>query len=136
MEKQIVLFADEADQAPGKYTRNIGAPVYEPSHAKPHLLHLYDESRTRRLLQEIDAASIREDEKAFLRAAAQRHTVFHYETVADYYAYSTPEMQRLMEASALVIVDFDQAIERGYVKLCDDIRQQYYHEAADDATAA
>jgi len=136
MEKQITLFTEPGNQGPGKYTRSVGAPIYEPSHAKPHLLQLRDETRTRRLLREIEASSVRDDEKAFLRSAAQRHTVFHYERIADYYAYSTPEMQKLMEASALVIIDFDQAIERGYVKLCDDIRHQYYHEAAGDATAA
>lgn len=36
-----------------------------------------------------------------------------------------------MERSALVIIDFDQAIEQGFVKLCDDIREQYMQEYID-----
>jgi hypothetical protein len=37
-------------------------------------------------------------------------------------------MQHLMERSALVIIDFEKAIQYGYVKLCDDIRKQYLEE--------
>ena len=37
-------------------------------------------------------------------------------------------MQHLMERSALVIIDFEKAIELGYVKLCDDIRNQYLED--------
>ena len=50
-------------------------------------------------------------------SAARRHTIFNYAKIADYYASATPEMQRLMEESALVIIDFDNAIANGYVKL-------------------
>jgi hypothetical protein len=37
-------------------------------------------------------------------------------------------MQSLMEKSALVIIDFEKAIEYGYIKMCDDIRTQYLEE--------
>ena len=37
-------------------------------------------------------------------------------------------MQNLMERSALVIIDFEKAIEFGYVQLCDEIRNQYLEE--------
>jgi hypothetical protein len=33
-----------------------------------------------------------------------------------------------MEKSGLVIIDFEKAIQYGYVKLCDDIRNQYLEE--------
>ena len=36
--------------------------------------------------------------KAFLLAAAHRHTVFNYENIAEYYANASPEMQRLMDS--------------------------------------
>jgi hypothetical protein len=68
------------------------------------------------------------DEKNFLLDAARRHNVFNYEKIADYYAHATPEMQNLMERSALVIIDFEKAIQLGYVKLCDEIRNQYLEE--------
>jgi hypothetical protein len=134
--KQELLFADCAVESGKKYSNKIEAPVYEPKHEKPHLLTLCDSTTVKRLMREIDASGLPEEEKAFLRAAAWRHAVFHYERIADYYAHASPEMQRLMEKSALVIIDFDSAIERGFVKLCDDIREQYMEEynSNDDAT--
>jgi len=37
-----------------------------------------------------------------------------------------------MEDSALVIVDFNKAIEKGLVKLADDIADQYEQEYPDE----
>ena len=133
MTKQCLLFQDAPHDDAPKYSKKIEAPVYEPSHVKPHLITLCDTTKTRALIREIDASKLPQDEKAFLRAAAWRHAVFHYERIADYYAHAAPEMQRLMEASALVIIDFDKAIEQGFVKLCDDIREQYLEEYNGDA---
>lgn len=64
----------------------------------------------------------------FLVDSARRHTVFNYEKIADYYANSSKEMQEFMERSALIIIDFEKAIEYGYVKVCDDLRNQYLEE--------
>ena len=55
--------------------------------------------------------------------AASRHIVFNYSKIADYYAHASSEMQRLMEQSALVIIDIDDAIANGYVKLSKDIQE-------------
>ena len=134
IDKQGLLFAGDDEPTARKYSSKIEAPTYEPSHAKPHLLQLCDTTKVQRLIQEIDKSALLEDEKAFLRAAAWRHAVFHYENIADYYAHSSPEMQQLMEESALVIIDFDDAIDRGFVKLCEDIRQQYMEEYTPNAT--
>ena len=68
------------------------------------------------------------EEKMFLIDAARRHNVFNYEKIADYYAHSGKEMQHLMERSGLVIIDFEKAIQYGYVKLCEEIRKQYLGE--------
>lgn len=128
MNKQSLLFEREELGRANKYSKKIDTPIYEPKHEKPHLMLLCDDSKTRALIVEIDASNLPENEKAFLRMAAQRHTVFHYERVADYYAHSGPEMQYLMERSALVIIDFNRAIEDGFVSLCEDIRNQYLEE--------
>ena len=37
-------------------------------------------------------------------------------------------MQHLIERSGLVIIDFEKAIQYGYVKLCEEIRNQYLEE--------
>ena len=130
--KQLCMFGVE-DKQDQKYSTKIEAPVYEPKNAKPHILTLCDDSKTKALLREIEESSLSNEEKAFLAKAAQRHSVFHYERIADYYAHSGQEMQLLMEKSALVIIDFNAAIENGFVKLCDDIRQQYLEEHANES---
>ena len=128
--KQINLFGQEF--APNtddeKYTSKIKAPIYECKNQKPHLIELVDKSKTHRLIREIEASELSFEEKTFLLDAARRHNVFHYEKIADYYSHSSKEMQHLMERSGLVIIDFEDAIQFGYVKLCEEIKQQYLTE--------
>jgi len=127
--KQGIMFGKEfAPKEVAKYTSKIEAPIYNPKNTKPHILELCDKSKTLRLLREIDASNLPIEEKQFLIDAARRHNIFNYEKIADYYAYSSKEMQHLMERSALVIIDFEKAIELGYIKLCNDIRTQYLEE--------
>jgi len=128
--KQINLFGNQfkEDESEKKYSSKIEAPIYEPKNAKPHILELVNKEKTHRLIREIDNSNLSFEEKNFLIDAAKRHSVFNYEKIADYYAHSTPEMQNLMERSALVIIDFEKAIQLGYVKLCDEIRTQYLEE--------
>lgn len=125
--KQTNLFGAPV-QEESKYSSKIESPVYEPQNKQPHVIELCDKSKTHRLMREIDQSSLPYEEKMFLMDAARRHTVFNYEKIADYYAHATPEMQSLMERSALVIIDFEKAIQLGYVKLCEDIRAQYLEE--------
>jgi len=127
--KQVNLFGSEfQDKSEKKYTAKIESPTYEPKNKQPHTLELYAKEKTRRLFAEIDRSNVSDEEKLFLRHAAARHIVFDYEKIADYYAHANTEMQSLMERSALVIIDFEKAIENGYVRLCDEIRTQYLEE--------
>lgn len=126
--KQANLFNLETKEQSNKYTGKIEAPIYEPKNKKPHILELYDFSKTKRLINEINVSNIPDSEKVFLIEAAKRHTVFNYEKIADYYAHSNKEVQGLMEKSALVIIDFNKAIELGYVRLCEDIKNQYIED--------
>ena len=105
------------------YSREIKSPVYEPKNEKPELSALFDDTRTRQLIADIDAADMPEDVKEFLRLAAQRHTVLRFNRIADYYAHADAPTQRLMEDSALVIIDFKRAIELGYVELTKNIAE-------------
>jgi len=128
--KQINLFGQEfaPNESEKKYSTKIESPIYEPKNAKPHIMELCDKSKSHRLIKEIEASSLPYDEKMFLMDSARRHNVFNYEKIADYYANSSNEMQNLMEKSGLVIIDFEKAIQYGYVKLCDEIRKQYLEE--------
>jgi hypothetical protein len=131
--KQGNLFGQEfAPSSEGKYTSKIKAPVYEPKNKKPHILELYDNSKTKRLIQQINNADISEDDKLFLKHAAQRHTIFNYNKIADYYAHSSKEVQELFEHSALVIIDFEKAIQYAYAKLSDEVVQTYIKDTGND----
>ena len=131
--KQINLFGNQfkEDESEKKYSSKIDTPIYEIKNAKPHILELVNKEKTHRLIREIDKSNLSYEEKNFLIDAAKRHNVFNYEKIAEYYAHSSAEMQNLMERSALVIIDFEKAIQLGYVKLCDEIRTQYLEEYGD-----
>lgn len=128
--KQVSMFSQD-DQEKKKYTTKIQSVVYEPRNTPPHLIEIYDNSKSQRLIAEIKSSGITEDEKKFLIYAATRHIVFNYEKIADYYTHANKEMQNLMERSALIIIDFEKAVQLGYVKLSDDIKSQYLTEYAD-----
>lgn len=110
------------------YTRKVESPVYEPMGEKPLISDLFDDNKTSDLLLEISKAKLPEDVKAFLALAAYRHTVFNYKNIAEYYAHADKKTQTLMEKSALVIIDFNKAIEYGFVKLTEDLREAYLNE--------
>ena len=114
-----------------KYSANIQAPIYEPKGEKPAIKDLYDETRTKELLAEIEASDLPEEEKEFLRVAARRHTVLNYKRIAEYYAHSDEKTQALMENSALVIIDFKRAIELGYIQMSIDISNQFKQDFDD-----
>ena len=106
-----------------KYSRAIRVPQYNPSEVKPHIDSLLDYSKYSKLLANIKNSNVSEEEKKFLKLAASRHIVFNYAKIADYYAHADKEMQELMEQSALVILDIDDAIANGYVKLSAKMNQ-------------
>ena len=110
------------DEPNDVYTSKIEAPTYEPkSDTKPGLCELVDTSKMDELVAEIEATELDPDEKKMLKLAAMRHCVFDYGKIAEYYAHSSQPVQELMEKSALVIIDFDQAIELGYVQLSETL---------------
>jgi hypothetical protein len=125
-----------ADTAPeeSKYTAKITAPVYEPTQpAPPPVSALYDEAKARSLSGRIRAASLPPEVAAFLLAAAARHTVFNYRNIAEFYAHASLEVQALMEESALVIIDFDKAIEGGFIRMTERLAEIAGLEEGDDA---
>lgn len=105
------------------YTTKVGVPQYLPSGEKPDILSLCNEQKVLKLLTDIEQSNVTEEEKKFLRKAAYRHYVFNYSKIADYYAHSDKEMQKLMEQSALVLIDFNDAIANGYVELSTYIKK-------------
>lgn len=105
-----------------KYTKKIQIPQYLPSDDKPPISALSDLDKYSKLMYNINKSNVSAEEKQFLRFAASRHIVFNYSRIADYYAHASAEMQDLMEQSALIILDIDDAIANGYVKLSQGIK--------------
>jgi len=105
------------------YTQAVNVPQYEPVGPCPAVRDLYDTTRTTELVESIavavTAGDVPEDVARFLTAAAHRHTRFDYRLAAEFYPHATPEVQALMEASAMVIVDTDNAIRDGYLRLSE-----------------
>jgi len=125
-EIELGLNIDKIGENP--YTKKIDAPEYTPSDNPPTLDMLNDKTKRNELINNIKKSNVSEQEKDFLLEAANRHIIFDYSKIADYYANASEEMQELMESSALVIIDFNKAIEGGYVKLSNEITDQYIEE--------
>lgn len=121
---------EEIEENP--YTSKIEAPIYKPSDEKPQYQELYDDNKFNELIKEIEESNINKEDKQFLKLAASRHIVFNYAKIADMYAHSDKDVQQLMEKSALIIIDFEKAIELGYVRLSNEIAEQYIDEHGDD----
>lgn len=98
-----------------KYSRAITIPQYEIKGEKPLIQELYNNKKVVELLNHIKNSNISDEEKKFLTIAAYRHYVFNYSKIAEYYPHASKEMQELMEESALVIIDIEDAIMNGYV---------------------
>lgn len=96
-------------------------PHYEPTGRKVKLEDCIDDKKVRELIVNIRNSNISKEEKEFLIATASRHYVFNYSKIADYYVNASDKMQELIEDSALVIIDKDNAIANGFVKLCEKI---------------
>lgn len=109
-------------EADDKYSKKILIPQYTPDRRKPNIEECFGLDKYNELVRNINNSNLLEEEKRFLRFAATRHIVFRYDKIADYYANVDAEMQKLMEQSALVIIDVDDAIANGYIKLSKDIR--------------
>lgn len=102
---------------PDKYSRKIQPPTYEITGEEPDVDECVDMAAVKRLLAEIEASGVSEEQKEMLRVCAYRHAVIHFDKMAEYYAHQRAEMQNLMENNALVIIDYDKALERGFINL-------------------
>lgn len=123
---------DESLTSDNNYSRKIEAPTYQVTGEKPQITELYNVEKYEKILNDIEYKyDIPEDIKKFLIVAASRHIVFNYANIAEFYAHANKDVQDLMEDSALVIIDFNKAIENGFVKLSEEIANQYLEDYED-----
>ena len=116
------------DEGGENYSRKITTPIYEPSGEDVPLNECYDTTKADELIAKINASQVDDTVKDFLKVAAYRHVKFNYERIADYYANASKDVQELIEDSALVIIDFNKAIEDGFVNISQDLLDQYGRE--------
>lgn len=112
--KELFKLSNQKQIIDDKYTSNISLPQYEIKGDKPQIEELVLTTKVGKLISNIKNSNVTEQEKRFLTMAAYRHLVFNYAKIAEYYAHATKEMQSLMEESALVIIDLEDAIMNGY----------------------
>lgn len=117
----MVTLPTKLDEEDDTYTTKTDIPQYEIKGEKVGIEELVNSLKKDILIEEINSADISEEEKEFLRMASNRHNVFNYAKIAEYYASASPEMQKLMEKNALVLIDIEDAIKNGYTELSDAI---------------
>lgn len=106
------------------YSRKIAAPIYEPKMDVPPMVSdCVNTDKYDQLIVEIERAKISEDDKRLLKLAAARHIVFDYKNIAERYVHADKDVQLLMENSALVIIDFNKAIENGFIKMTKRLQE-------------
>ena len=117
------LFSVSKDAVDKKYSTKVEIPQYLPSKVCPKMWELCDKTKYNELVRNIVVSDVPDDVKEFLMFAATRHIVFNYAKIADYYAHADSDIQKLMEQSALVIIDVDDAIANGYMRLSKNIKK-------------
>lgn len=112
-----------SDSTGNPYTTERKIPQYDVKGDNVELEQIVNDEKVHELIKEIEQSDVSESEKMFLKIAACRHYVFNYKKIAEYYAKASEEMQELMERSALVIIDYNNAIANGYVKLSKKLEE-------------
>jgi hypothetical protein len=110
-----------ADDIENIYSQAVKVPQYEIVGDQPKLKELFNNDRSLKLQKEINESNIPDDIKQFLVTASMRHTVFDYSKIAEFYPHQTPEIQKLMEQSVLIIIDANDAIANGYAVFAQTI---------------
>lgn len=111
----------DEDPMDENYSTKIESPIYKPTGKKPKVNDLYDVSVYNQFIEKINDGKYESSIRFFLAHAATRFVKFNYRNIAEYYSHSDEKIQSIFEDLALVIVDYDKAIEKGFVKLFDTL---------------
>jgi hypothetical protein len=131
-QENILENSDDLDDL-SAYSQKIQAPIYKITGEKPTIVDMVNVEKTNELILKIKEKRnlLSDDVYDFLINAAQRHTIFNYQNIAEFYAHADKELQTLMEDSALVIIDFAKAIENGFVEMSKEISEIYEEQYGD-----
>ncbi len=123
---------NDKNKTDNTYTNKIISPIYTPKGDKPPLESLIDRTKTECLISEIDKSEIPKDIADFLKYAAERHTIFNFRNIAEYYCHAPVKVQDLMEKSGMIIIDFKKAIEYGFVHMTKNLGELADLEESED----
>jgi hypothetical protein len=125
-DKSMESYKDEVENISPQqqeYSNKMNIPQYEIVGEEPLLIDLINTSKADSLKAQIDSTDLPRDIKEFLTIAANRHVVFDYRKIAEFYPHQTSQIQSLMEESALVIIDAEDAIRNGYANFLTTIAE-------------
>ena len=125
--KELEKLFDEINES-NPYTAKTEIPQYEIKGEMPEIYELIEEEKVNQLIEDIRKSNVGEKEKEFLIKSAYRHYGFNYSKIAEYYCHQNKEMQELMEKSALVIIDINNAIAEGYAELKEEMEEMIEDE--------
>ena len=125
--KELDKLFDEINGS-NPYTAKTEIPQYEIKGEMPEIYELIEEEKVNQLIEDIRKSNVGEKEKEFLIKSAYRHYGFNYSKIAEYYCHQNKEMQELMEKSALVIIDINNAIAEGYAELKEEMEEMIEDE--------
>ena len=111
-----------------KYTRKVNVPIYEIKGEKPEISDMINTERADELIELIKSKNLPSDIEDFFIKTATRLYEYRYDNIAEFYAHQDKDVQEIMEKLALVIIDFDKAIENGYIQLNSFIEDVFLSE--------
>lgn len=124
--KKIKRLLDIKYKENNNYTKKNKTIQYIPKEQlQPLIESLYDDRKYEYLKEKIKKLNIDENIKNFLILSATRFLIFNFEKIAEYYCHANKEIQEIMEDLALVIIDFEDAMEKGYIELSKDMVDIY-----------
>lgn len=116
---------DKKEEKSGEsiYEMKIDTPIYEITGEEPDIKELTNTEKADKLLALIEDSGVNAEQKRFLKTCATRLYEFNYSKIAEYYAHQDKDMQDLMEKLALVIIDYNKAVENGFVDMTQKIEK-------------
>lgn len=121
-----------------EYTHNLvqlklSEFIYEPKGEMPAIEDCIETKDMDGVLKRLKGIKgLTKEERRVLEICAYRFCTIDFSKMAEYYAHASKPMQRAMEDNFLVIVDFEKARERGYVKMVTKLAELCDKEIADE----
>ena len=102
---------------------------YEPIGLNVTLSDAIKTNEVDRLLKLISESKLSDEEKKLLSYTAYRFTEIRFDYLAEIYSKSkSEELKKIFEELLLVVIDYDKAIERGFVQIDEAIAEAFFED--------